>query len=78
MSLEDVKAFYARLATDEIFRTKIQGVKTKEECSQIVQAFGYNFTQEEFEGFTSQLLESYPNDGNLQDLNEKELEVEPR
>jgi predicted ribosomally synthesized peptide with nif11-like leader len=75
MSLENVKAFYNRLATDEVFRSQIQGVKTKDECSQIVKGAGYDFTQQEFEEYTVQLLESGANDGELRDLDEKELEA---
>ena len=45
MSLENVKAFYERLATDEVFSSQIQGVKNKDECSQIVKGAGYDFTQ---------------------------------
>jgi len=46
MSLENVKAFYERLAIDEVFRSQIQNVKTKDECSQIVKSSGYDFTQQ--------------------------------
>lgn len=45
MNFEAVQAFYQRLATDEAFRTQIQKVKSKEECSQIVKTAGFNFTQ---------------------------------
>lgn len=75
MSLENVKAFYERLATDEVFRSQIQGVKNKDECRQIVQSAGYDFTQQEFEEYTVQLLELGASDGELMDLNEKELEA---
>ncbi len=75
MSLENVKAFYERLATDEVFRSQIQNVKNKNECSQIVKNAGYDFTQQEFEEYTVQLLESGATDGELMDLNEKELEA---
>lgn len=75
MSRENVKAFYERLATDEGFRSQIQGVKNKDECSQIVKSSGYDFTQQEFEEYTAQLLESGATDGELMDLNEKELEA---
>jgi predicted ribosomally synthesized peptide with nif11-like leader len=75
MSLENVKAFYERLATDEVFRSQIQGVKNKDECSQIVKGAGYDFTQQEFEEYTVQLLESSTNNDELMDLNEKELEA---
>lgn len=75
MSLENVKAFYERLASDEAFRAQIQGVKSKTEGSQIVRSAGYDFTQEEFEEYTAQLLESGAADGELRDLDEKELEA---
>lgn len=51
MSKENVKAFYARLASDEAFRTQIQSVKSKAECSQIVKRAGYEFTSEEYEEY---------------------------
>jgi predicted ribosomally synthesized peptide with nif11-like leader len=75
MSLENVKAFYQKLANDEAFRNQIQSVNSKEECSQIVRTAGFNFTQEEYEEYTAQLLESDPNDSELKDLSEKELEA---
>ncbi|BAT55111.1 protein of unknown function nitrogen fixation [Nostoc sp. NIES-3756] len=75
MSFENVRAFYERLANDEAFRTQMQQVKSKDECSQTVKAAGYDFTQEEFEEYTSQLLESDANDGELKDLSEQELEA---
>lgn len=73
MSLEHVKAFYKRLASDKIFSDQIQNVKSKEECSQIVKTAGYNFTLDEYEEYTAQLLESSAEEGELQDLSEKEL-----
>jgi predicted ribosomally synthesized peptide with nif11-like leader len=73
MSLASVKAFYEHLAHDEAFRTQIQSVNSKEECSQIVKAAGYDFTQEEYEEYTYQLLESTSDESELQDINEKEL-----
>ncbi len=75
MSRENVKAFYARLAIDEAFRAQIQSANSKAECSQIVRAAGYDFTQSEYEEYTVQLLESGTTDGELKELNEKELEA---
>ena len=75
MALEDVKAFYQRLSTDETFREKLQNVTSKEECSQTVKGEGYNFTQEELEAFTAKLIESEQNESELRDLDEKELEA---
>jgi predicted ribosomally synthesized peptide with nif11-like leader len=73
MSLEDVKAFYQRLGTDEAFRAQIQGVNSKDECSQTVKCAGYDFTQEELEEYTLQLLELSADEDELADLDEKEL-----
>jgi predicted ribosomally synthesized peptide with nif11-like leader len=75
MSLQNVQAFYQRLAEDEAFRNQIQNVNSKEECSQIVKAAGYEFSQEEYEEYTIQLLESDPADSDLKDLSEQELEA---
>jgi predicted ribosomally synthesized peptide with nif11-like leader len=75
MSLKDVKAFYQRLSDDETFRNQIQNVNSKEECSQIVQAAGYNFNQQEYEEYTTQLLDSDGNAEELKDLSEQELEA---
>ncbi len=75
MSVENVKAFYQRLARDEQFRSELSEVKSKAECSQLVQQAGYDFTQEEFDNYTSKLLESSFNQGELNNVNEKELEA---
>ena len=75
MSLQNVKDFYERLASDEVLRTQLQAVESKEECSQIVKNAGYDFTQEEFEEYTAQLLESSSNNDEIKDLDEKELEA---
>ncbi|MBP5973911.1 Nif11-like leader peptide family natural product precursor [Brasilonema sp. CT11] len=73
MSLENVKAFYERLGTDEAFRTQVQGANTKDECSQTVKSAGYDFTQEEFEEYTAELLELSADEDELAELDEKEL-----
>ncbi|MBV6626097.1 MAG: Nif11-like leader peptide family natural product precursor [Rivularia sp. (in: Bacteria)] len=81
MSLQNVKAFYKRLATDEALRTQLQAVGSKDECSQIVRNAGYDFTSQEFEEYTAQLLESNSDNGEITDLdgvtdlNEKELDA---
>ena len=75
MSLENVQAFYRRLQTDETFQAQIKAAESKLECSQIVQAAGYFFTEEEFEEYTAQLLESTPAEDGLRDLDEAELEA---
>jgi len=73
MSLEHVKAFYEKLASDEVFRTQVESAGSKEECSQIVKAAGFDFTLEEYEEYTIQLLESAVGEGEIKDLDAKEL-----
>lgn len=75
MAFENVRAFYERLANDEAFCSQIQQVESKDECSQLVKAAGFEFTQTEFEEYTTQLLESAAGEGELRDLNEQELEA---
>ena len=73
MSLENVRAFYEKLANDDNFRSQIANVESKEQCSQIVKAAGYEFTQEEYEEYTLELLEAANSEDEIQDLDEKEL-----
>jgi predicted ribosomally synthesized peptide with nif11-like leader len=75
MSIQHVKAFYEKLSQDEVFRDRIKNVNSKEECSRIVKAAGYDFTQQEFEDYTEQLLEKDPTDDDLIDIGERELEA---
>lgn len=75
MSRENVKAFYERLANDQAFRTQMQSSKSKDESNKILNDNGYEFTQEEFEEVTANLLESTKDNATLRDLNEKELEA---
>jgi predicted ribosomally synthesized peptide with nif11-like leader len=73
MSLENVKSFYEYLADNEAFRDQIKAAENKEECSRIVKAAGFDFTLEEYEEYTYQLLESANSEDEIQDLSEKEL-----
>ncbi|MDF5728891.1 MAG: Nif11-like leader peptide family natural product precursor [Rhizonema sp. PD38] len=73
MSLENVKAFYERLTSDQAFRAQIQGSKSQDEYCKIVKGAGYVFNQEELEEYTAELLESTNAEESLRDLNEKEL-----
>jgi predicted ribosomally synthesized peptide with nif11-like leader len=75
MSLKNVRLFYERLLTDEAFKAQIQSVSSKEQCSQIVKAEGYDFTQQEFEEYTAQMLEADSSNQELQSLNDRELEA---
>lgn len=63
MSLKNVQLFYERLSNDEAFHTKVHSV-SEEEFVQIVKDEGYDFTRQEFEDYTSEILES---------MDEKEL-----
>lgn len=71
MSLENVRTFYENLANDESFHTSIQNVKSKHECIQLVRAAGYDFSQEEFEEYTAQLLDL--SNEEIKDLDVKEM-----
>ena len=73
MSLENVKSFYEYLEDNEAFRDQIKAAENKEECSQIVKEAGFDFTLEEYEEYTYQLLESANSEDEIQDLGEKEL-----
>jgi predicted ribosomally synthesized peptide with nif11-like leader len=73
MSLENVKSFYEYLADNEAFRDQIKAAENKEECSRIVKEAGFDFTLEEYEEYTYQLLESTNSEDEIQDLGEKEL-----
>ncbi|WP_448268546.1 hypothetical protein [Nostoc sp. DSM 114159] len=42
---------------------------SKDECSQAVKSAGYNFTKNEYEEYTDQLLESTDGEDELKDLN---------
>ncbi|VEP18562.1 Nif11-like leader peptide family natural product [Hyella patelloides LEGE 07179] len=75
MSQEQVKAIYKRLAQDEVFKAQIEGAESPQECSQIIREAGYDFTQEEFEAFTAQLLDSSDAENSFEGLSEKTLEA---
>ena len=73
MSLGNVKSFYEYLEDNEAFRDQIKAAENKEECSRIVKEAGFDFTLEEYEEYTYQLLESTNYEDEIQDLGEKEL-----
>jgi predicted ribosomally synthesized peptide with nif11-like leader len=75
MSLKNVQLFYEKLSIDENFSAKIQSAANKEECSRIVKAEGFEFTQQEFEDYTDQALEVRLQNQELQFLNERDLEA---
>jgi predicted ribosomally synthesized peptide with nif11-like leader len=72
--MSSVEAFYARLTEDEAFRAQVQSATSKEECSRIVKAAGYDFTQEELDTYNKKLLiDTGLDSSQLQELNEKEV-----
>ncbi|AVZ29577.1 Nif11-like leader peptide family natural product precursor [Nodularia spumigena] len=75
MSFENVRAFYERLANDEAFRAEIQAVESQEAGQEILTNSGYDFTPEEFEKYTANLLETNVSEDGLRDLDEKELDA---
>ena len=74
MSLENVQAFYERIADDKEFLAELQATQTQEQGKKILEEAGYDFTTEELEEYTSQVLESSDaEDSVLQDLNEEQM-----
>ncbi|MFM6321960.1 MAG: Nif11-like leader peptide family RiPP precursor [Microcystis panniformis] len=73
MSVEQTKAFYQRIATDKDFRSRFQNLENCEEFYNLVKKSDYDFTEQEFEAFTCQLLEAECLKNQVQDLNEREL-----
>jgi predicted ribosomally synthesized peptide with nif11-like leader len=73
MAIEQVKAFYNRLAADPTFYTQLESTANKAECQQVVRLAGYHFTETEFEDYTAQLLNTEKEIDRLESLGEKEL-----
>ena len=68
MSVENAKAFYVRVTTDEKFRTLLEQTPTVEERKKSLQKAGYQFTSEEWETAKEQILAtSDSNEGELSD-----------
>lgn len=77
MFLENVISFYKRLINDRDFRSQLETTASLEECREIIQEAGYEFTQEELEIATLQILEKSQIkdlDDNFSGLSEQELE----
>jgi len=74
MSLENVQAFYERIADDREFLAELQASQTEEEGKKILAEAGYDFTTEELEEYTSQMLESTDAENNMfEELNEEQM-----
>ncbi|MGK7892993.1 MAG: Nif11-like leader peptide family natural product precursor [Xenococcus sp. (in: cyanobacteria)] len=71
MILESVIRFYKSLIKDENFRSQLKNASNPEEYRKIMQEAGYDFTQEELETATAQILDK---DG-LSELSEEDLEL---
>jgi predicted ribosomally synthesized peptide with nif11-like leader len=74
MSIKNVELFYKRLSTDKVFSSHIQEAN-KEEFSRVVKAAGYDFTQQEFEDYTADLLDGDLSKNVLGEIGERELEA---
>ena len=78
MFLESVIRFYKRLVKDQDFRSQLETAASPEECRKMMQEAGYEFTQEEFETATVQILEKKglrDLDDSFSELSEQELEL---
>jgi predicted ribosomally synthesized peptide with nif11-like leader len=74
MSIQHVKAFYEKLSQDQVFRDQIKNSNKKEDFNLKVKTAGYNFTQQEFEDYTAQLLEAdISSANNVLKVGEREL-----
>ncbi len=69
--LEKVKDFLIRVVKDESFRTQLMNEKV-EEVKKVMTDSGYNFSQEEFETATIQILD-LKESGEFHELSEEEL-----
>ena len=58
MSIEQAKAFFKAVATDDNFRSQLQGAKTNEERAATIKAAGYNLTPEESQQLLNQIIEA--------------------
>ncbi|MGL5874037.1 MAG: Nif11-like leader peptide family RiPP precursor [Xenococcaceae cyanobacterium] len=65
MSIENAKAFYERMTTDEAFRTQYQNATTDEERQAIVA--DYKFTQEEWEAASTEIIDVQDDEGEISD-----------
>ena len=78
MFLENVISFYKRLVKDKDFRTQLESTANPSEYRKMMREAGYDFTQEEFETATVQILEKNglrDLDDGLTDLSEEDLEL---
>ncbi|MCC5653983.1 Nif11-like leader peptide family natural product precursor [Nostoc sp. XA013] len=58
MSIQDAKAFFNAIITNDNFRSQLQGPKTDEERAVAIRAAGYSFTPEESQQLLNQITEA--------------------
>ena len=78
MLIKSILEFYKRLVKDKQFRTKLENASNPEECQQAIREAGYNFTPEEFESATAEILSKNKIrdlDVSLSNVSDEELEV---
>lgn len=78
MLIKSILEFYKRLVKDKQFRTKLENTSNSEECQQAIKEAGFNFTPEEFESATAEILSKNKIrdlDVSLSNVSDEELEV---
>jgi predicted ribosomally synthesized peptide with nif11-like leader len=65
MSVESARAFYERVATDEVFQKQLRNAASDDKRLEIVRAAGYSFTPRQWESVLAQISKS--DDGQLSD-----------
>ncbi|MDZ8221767.1 MULTISPECIES: Nif11-like leader peptide family natural product precursor [unclassified Nostoc] len=58
MSIQDAKAFFNAMITDDNLRSQLKSPKTNEERAVAIRAAGYNFTPEESQQLLNQITEA--------------------
>jgi len=58
MSVESARAFYERVATDEVFQKQLRNTASDDKRLEIVRAAGYSFTRQEGEAALAQISKS--------------------
>jgi predicted ribosomally synthesized peptide with nif11-like leader len=71
MSIENARAFYQKMTTDEAFRTQLQNTPSEERTS-FIKTAGYDFTPTEWETATASVLDAAQSN---RELDETELEA---
>lgn len=65
MSIEQAKAFFNAILTNDNFRSQLQSAKTNEERATAIRAAGYNVTPEESQQLLNQIAEAAGIDSSL-------------